>query len=107
MNITSGDWIAIAMGSAASLRWALDIFKDWAGDRHRDDVADEEALRALRSEFNVHVAEDRVMYQWIKDAIDRIERNIASLQRQLGLAMSHQPEKVYELSRKKAGGEDV
>ena len=99
MNLSSGDWVAVAVGLGASMRWVVDIVKSWVGDRRHEDREDERALATLRSDFDIHVSEDRLTFSWLKETLERIERNIGALQRQISSVATHQPARIYEIGQ--------
>jgi hypothetical protein len=104
MNLSSGDWIAIVMGGAAIVRWCIEIVHNWVGERRQEDMADEKALVALKSAFDVHVAEDRLMYKWLKEELTNISRSVGQLQSQMRFVSTGPNDHIYGLGKNKSTG---
>lgn len=104
MNLSSGDWVAIVIGAGASMRWVVDIAKSWVGDRRHEDKADEQELAQLKSDFRSHLAEDRVMNEWLKEAINNLSQGLNQLQSQVMRFVATAPNnRIYELDKRDKG----
>lgn len=83
MQLSSGDWVAIAIGGIGIAKWCIEKAANWFNLDNTKAHADEMALIQLRSDFEVHKAEDRKDIDYIKECIARIDRNIQQLQSQM------------------------
>jgi len=104
MNLSSGDWIAIVLGGAAVARWIVDGANSWIGNHRQEEKADEQALSVLAADFRVHVAEDRMMYKWLKEELTNISRSVAQLQSQMRFVSTDTNNHIYELNKAKNTG---
>lgn len=75
MSFSSGDYIAIALGAAALLRWVVDAFFKKAD-------TDEEKLNTLRLDFEIEKSANLEKSKNSAAALARIERSVNNLQAQ-------------------------
>lgn len=101
MILSAGDWIAVAVGGVGSLRWALDGMRV---DKKEEDgrvAGIDRRLAQMSSDFRVHQAEDRIMFQQVVDSVEKMERTLDRHTRQLGFVASGANDRIVEL-----GGRD-
>lgn len=100
MTLSPGDWIAVGIGSMASLRWCADLIGKWLTRNSEDAKADEKNLNLLRHDFDIHVAEDRRDFGWLKETLERMERQIGQMQSQIRFVASGGNDQVRELHKR-------
>lgn len=99
MHFTSGDIVALLVGCIGAFKWGLEIFIRWFGSSSRHDHDDEIKLIQVKSDLEVHKAEDRQEFTWIKASLERIERKVEHLQSQMRFVASGANDKIIEIGR--------
>lgn len=78
-----GEWIAVTFGSIGILKFVID-FANRKGERTEDHLDNEEKrVTQILSDLRSHESSDRTEFRWIKEALDRVERKVDNLQRQM------------------------
>lgn len=91
MSFSSGDWIAIVVGSIAALRWLVEkVLNQTESDdeRYARLELDYEKFKAARVEIDKATAE----------SLRRLERGVGNLQSQLRLAVTGGGNKFFEIA---------
>lgn len=100
MVITSGDWIAIGIGAMASFRWAVDAIGKWLTRNTEDAKTDAAGLALLRHDHDIHVAADDLKFEWIKESLERMERQLSQLQSQVRFVAVGAQNRIHEIGKK-------
>lgn len=90
MSFSSGDWVAIAFGSVALIRWLFEKYLDKS-------ETDEEKLNKMRLDFETYKAGAAEREKNYADGISRIERSVRNLQSQIRMVVSGGSNKSLEI----------
>lgn len=99
--LSPGDWIAIGIGAMASFRWCVDLIGRWLSRNTEEAKADAAGLSLLRHDFDIHVAQDDVKFGWIKDTLERMERQLTQMQSQIRFVAIGGNDHIQEIPSRK------
>lgn len=91
MQFSSGDLIAIFIGSTAALRWLLEKY-------FSKNETDEDKVRRLEMAFEVYKSAAVEREKSMNTTLSRIERSVSNMQRQMGLLVSGGGNKFFEIT---------
>lgn len=90
MTFSSGDWVAIAFGSVALIRWLFEKYLDQSS-------SDEDKITQMRLDFETYKAGAAEREKNYTDGISRIERSVRNLQSQIRMVVSGGSNKSIEI----------
>lgn len=90
MTFSSGDWVAIAFGSVALIRWLFEKYLDKSEN-------DEDKITQMRLDFETYKAGAAEREKNYTDGISRIERSVRNLQAQIRMVVTGGSNKNIEI----------
>jgi septation ring formation regulator EzrA len=90
MTFSSGDWVAIAFGSIALVRWLFEKYLDKS-------ETEEEKVATLRLDYEKYISGAAERERSLFESVKRIERSVSNLQSQLRLYVSGGSNKSLEI----------
>jgi len=103
VKFSTGDIIACVIGGFALLRWLIDWIRKRGESQTTYMDSEEHKLGQLRTDFDVHKAEDAQQFTWIKDSLQRIERRVENLQSQMRFLSTGTNNQVFHTDKEGEG----